>query len=106
MLPLIPISVVAQLAKFAGLKVIGSTGDDAKVKWLEGLKLDVAFNYKTTKVADVLKEHGPIDIYFDNVGGETLDIAIENMKQFGRIIVSPHSHFHNNGHGHCHYDAR
>jgi len=80
-------SIVAQLAKLAGLKVIGSTGDDAKVKWLKELELDVAFNYKTTNVADVLKEHGPIDIYFDNVGGETLDIAIENTKQFGRIIL-------------------
>lgn len=53
--------------------------------------MDVAFNYKTTKVADVLKEHGPIDIYFDNVGGETLDVALEHIKQFGRIIVSPSS---------------
>jgi hypothetical protein len=80
-------SAVAQLAKLAGLKVIGSTGDDDKVKWLEELKLDVAFNYKTTKVADVLREHGPIDIYFDNVGGETLDVALEHIKQFGRIIL-------------------
>ena len=57
-------SIAVQLAKLAGLKVIGSTGDDAKVQFLkEELGVDVAFNYKTRSVWDVLKEHGPIDIY-------------------------------------------
>lgn len=60
--------VVVQLAKLAGLKVIGSTGDDSKVKYLkEELGADVAFNYKKQSVWDVLKENGPIDVYFDNV---------------------------------------
>lgn len=81
--------VVVQLAKLAGLKVIGSTGSDAKVDYMKSeFGVDVAFNYKTSSVWDVLKEHGPIDIYYDMVGGETLDAAIFNMKDFGRILVS------------------
>lgn len=82
-------SIAVQLAKLAGLKVIGSTGDDAKVKYLkEELGVDVAFNYKTESVWDVLKEHGPIDIYFDNVGGEQLDAALLYARQKGaRILV-------------------
>ena len=85
----LPRSVAVQLAKLAGLKVIGSTGDDAKVKFLkEELGVDVAFNYKTQSVWDVLKEHGPIDIYFDNVGGEQLDAAFLHARQRGaRILV-------------------
>ncbi|KAF8337057.1 uncharacterized protein EI90DRAFT_2968806 [Cantharellus anzutake] len=91
-------SVVAQLAKLAGLKVIGSTGDDSKVEWLkEELKLDVAFNYKTTKVADVLREHGPIDIYYDNVGGETLDVAFQHINKFGRVILCGFASEYNKG---------
>lgn len=78
------------MAKLAGLKVIGATGDDNKVKYLkEELGFDVAFNYKKESVWDVLKEHGPIDIYFDNVGGEQLDAALLYAAPLGsRFIVS------------------
>lgn len=48
--------VVIQLAKLAGLKTIGSTGDDAKVAYLKDLGVDVAFNYKKTDTRAVLKE--------------------------------------------------
>lgn len=82
-------SVVVQLAKLAGLKVIGSTGDDKKVQYVkETLGADVAFNYHTTDTLQALKEHGPIDIYFDNVGGPVLDAALESINNFGRVIVS------------------
>lgn len=80
--------MVVQLAKLAGLKVIGSTGDDAKVKYLKELGVDVAFNYKKESVWDVLKENGPIDIYFDNTGGEQLDAALLHAApQDARFIV-------------------
>lgn len=81
---------MVQLAKLAGLKVIGSTGDDAKVKYLkEELGVDVAFNYKKESVWDVLKENGPIDIYYDNAGGELLDAALQYAAQKNsRFIVS------------------
>lgn len=79
---------MAQLAKAAGLKVIGSTGDDDKVKYLkEELGVNVPFNYKKHSVWDVLKEPGPIDVYYDNVGGEQLDAAILNASSGARFIV-------------------
>jgi len=92
-------SIAVQLAKFAGLKVIGSTGDDAKVQFLkEELGADIAFNYKTQSVWDVLKEHGPIDIYFDNVGGEQLDAALFHASQKGaRIILCGYASEYNRG---------
>ncbi|KAG8917488.1 hypothetical protein FRC01_002427, partial [Tulasnella sp. 417] len=80
--------VVAQIAKQQGLKVIGSAGSDEKVKYLkEELGLDAAFNYKTEDLEAVLKREGPIDIYWDHVGGKTLETVIENMNPVGRIII-------------------
>ena len=55
-------SFVVQLAKAAGLKVIGSAGSDEKVAYMKSIGADVAFNYKTTKTADVLKKEGPINM--------------------------------------------
>lgn len=55
-------SVVVQRAKFEGLKVIASAGSDAKVAFMKQLGADVAFNYKTTSTAEVLKKEGPVDM--------------------------------------------
>ncbi|KAB5591573.1 hypothetical protein CTheo_5002 [Ceratobasidium theobromae] len=79
-------ATVSQLAKQAGLKVIASTGSDEKVEFLKSIGVDVAFNYKKNKVSDVLAKEGPIDIYWDNVGGESLEDAIEACNDFGRIV--------------------
>ncbi|KIO33434.1 hypothetical protein M407DRAFT_192164 [Tulasnella calospora MUT 4182] len=81
-------SAVAQIAKEQGLKVIGSAGSDEKVKYLkEELGLDAAFNYKTEDLEAVLKREGPIDIYWDHVGGKTLETVIGNMNPVGRVII-------------------
>lgn len=83
-------SLVGQLAKHEGLKVIGSVGDDAKLDYiLNELKFDGGFNYKKEKPADALARLAPegLDIYFENVGGETLQAAFDAMKNFGRIVV-------------------
>ncbi|KZV96111.1 NAD(P)-binding protein [Exidia glandulosa HHB12029] len=80
-------SMVVQLAKAAGLKVIASAGQEAKLEFLRELGADVVFNYKTTDLANVLEEHGPLDICWDHVGGDTLATVISNMKDFGRILV-------------------
>ncbi|KAF8578379.1 NAD(P)-binding protein [Ramaria rubella] len=79
--------MVVQLAKLRGLKVIGSAGSPDKVEFLKELGVDVAFNYKTTKTEDVLSQHGLINIYWDNVGGETLESAIKYSTHLGRIIL-------------------
>ncbi|KAJ8489817.1 hypothetical protein ONZ45_g13428 [Pleurotus djamor] len=79
-------SVVAQLAKLDGLKVIGSAGSDDKVKLLQGLGVDVAFNYKTSTINKVLAQHGPIDIFWDNVGGEALEAALNAANRHARFV--------------------
>ncbi|KAF4616129.1 hypothetical protein D9613_011261 [Agrocybe pediades] len=79
-------SLVIQLAKMDGLKVIGSAGSADKVQFMKECGADVAFNYKEENVADVLKREGPIDIYWDNVGGETLEAALDASRLNGRFI--------------------
>lgn len=82
--------IVGQLAKHEGLTVIGSVGSDDKVKFVtEELKFDAAFNYKKETPHDALKRLAPngIDIYYENVGAEHLDAALQNMNTFGRIAA-------------------
>jgi NADPH-dependent curcumin reductase CurA len=82
--------VVGQIGKRLGLRVVGSAGSDDKVSSLvENLGYDAAFNYKTQPIAETLRKLCPngIDIYFENVGGEMLDIVLTQMNQNGRIPV-------------------
>ena len=72
-------SLVAQMAKIRGHRVIGSAGSDDKVSYLrEELGLDAAFNHRAGPVAELLRAAAPdgIDVYFDNVGGDHLEAAI------------------------------
>lgn len=83
-------NVAGQLAKLRGCRVIGSAGTDEKVKTLKDeCGFDVAFNYKTGPVLDQLKAAAPegIDVYFDNVGGESLEAALAVLRVHGRIIA-------------------
>ncbi|KAK9292582.1 hypothetical protein L1049_020556 [Liquidambar formosana] len=83
--------LVGQLAKLHGCYVVGSAGTSQKVDLLKNtLGFDEAFNYKEEPDLDAaLKRYFPqgIDIYFDNVGGTTLDAALLNMRIHGRIAV-------------------
>ncbi|KIJ44441.1 hypothetical protein M422DRAFT_252040 [Sphaerobolus stellatus SS14] len=64
-----------------------STGSDEKVEFVKSIGADIAFNYKTQSTDAVLEGLGAgIDIYWDNVGGETLEIAINLLNAHGRII--------------------
>ncbi|KAF8530096.1 NAD-P-binding protein [Hysterangium stoloniferum] len=80
-------SAVVQIAKSEGLKVIASAGSDEKVAFAKELGADVAFNYKTQDTRKVLEGlgHG-IDIYWDNVGGEVLEVALDALNNHGRVI--------------------
>ncbi|XP_072931529.1 prostaglandin reductase 1-like [Epargyreus clarus] len=83
-------SIVGQIAKIKGCRVIGFAGSDDKVQWLEKeLGFDKVFNYKTVDVNKALKEAAPngVDCYFDNVGGEISSIIIKNMNTYGRVSV-------------------
>ncbi|KAH9960658.1 alcohol dehydrogenase [Russula dissimulans] len=78
-------SIVVQLAKRDGCRVIASAGTDEKVAWLRTLGADVAFNYKTDDMRAILLREG-VHIFWDNVGGETLDLAIEAAQNRARFI--------------------
>ncbi|KAG8903229.1 hypothetical protein FRC01_009286, partial [Tulasnella sp. 417] len=80
-------SVVCQVAKAEGLRVIASAGSDSKVAFLKEIGVDVAFNYKKQDVGTVLKESGGVDIYWDNVGGKTLETVMGCMNKYGRIVI-------------------
>lgn len=83
-------SLVGQIAKIKGCRVIGFAGSDDKVDWLvKELGFDHAFNYKTIDIRKVLKEAAPkgVDCYFDNVGGEMSSIIMSQMNQYGRVSV-------------------
>ena len=82
--------LVGQLAKLEGMYVVGSAGSDDKVAYLKDqLHFDAAFNYKKEKPSEALPKYCPkgIDIYYENVGGETLEAALDNMNLFSRIVV-------------------
>lgn len=83
-------SVAGQLAKIRGCRVIGSAGSAEKVAFLrEECGFDAAFNYKDGPVLEQLKLNAPdgIDVYFDNVGGESLAAALAVLRLHGRIIA-------------------
>lgn len=83
-------SLVCQLAREAGCRVVASAGSARKVQWLtDTAGVDAAFNYK--EVDDLSAEvarHAPdgVHIYFDNVGAGHLEAALANMVQHGRIM--------------------
>lgn len=82
-------SAAGQLAKLRGCRVIGSAGSLDKVEFAQReCGFDVAFNYKRGPVPELLRQAAPegIDVYFDNVGGETLEAALSSLRPHGRII--------------------
>ncbi|HEX4301949.1 MAG TPA: NADP-dependent oxidoreductase [Rhizomicrobium sp.] len=82
-------SLASQIARLKGCSVIGSTGSDDKVRWLQGLGLDAVINYKKEPIQGALERATPkgIDVYFDNVGGDHLEAALRRMNSLGRIAV-------------------
>uniref|UniRef100_UPI0037E702BB prostaglandin reductase 1-like n=1 Tax=Semicossyphus pulcher TaxID=241346 RepID=UPI0037E702BB len=83
-------SVVGQIAKIKGCKVVGSAGSDAKVAYLKELGFDEAFNYKTVgSLEEALRTASPegYDCFFENVGGPYSSVALQQMKNLGRIAV-------------------
>ncbi|KIY69837.1 NAD-P-binding protein [Cylindrobasidium torrendii FP15055 ss-10] len=91
-------SVLIQLAKRDGLRVIASAGSDEKVSFMKEIGADVAFNYKTTNTGNLLAKEGPIDIYWDCVGQASLDYALENINKYGQIIIAGSISGYNSGH--------
>jgi NADPH-dependent curcumin reductase CurA len=83
-------SVVVQLAKIAGCRVIGMAGTAEKCAWVtEELGADAAINYREQDVKAEVKALCPdgINVYYDNVGGEILDIALANIANNARVVI-------------------
>ncbi|KAL9576372.1 MAG: hypothetical protein Q9212_007156 [Teloschistes hypoglaucus] len=101
-------SVVGQIAKLKGATVLGIAGSDDKVEWLKkGLGFDDALNYKdpdfpkkfreatkvmcpvspTTMETQLTARKSLIDVFFDNVGGDVLDLALSRAKPHARFVM-------------------
>lgn len=83
-------SVVGQIAKIKNCKVIGIAGGADKCKYLiDELGFDGAIDYKNDDIKIKLKEYFPkgIDVYFDNVGGEILDLALGRLALHARVVI-------------------
>jgi NADPH-dependent curcumin reductase CurA len=80
--------IAGQLAKLRGCWVVGSAGSAAKTKMLiDELGFDAAFNYRDGDVTGQLNAAAPdgISVYFDNVGGDHLEAALDAMQNHGRV---------------------
>lgn len=83
-------SMVGQIAKIKNCRVIGIAGSDKKCDWVTKVAgMDNCINYKTENLAEKIKDYCPkgIDIYFDNVGGETLQAAMEQLALYSRVVL-------------------
>jgi NADPH-dependent curcumin reductase CurA len=82
--------LAGQIAKHVGATVIGSAGSSAKVRYVvDELGFDAAFDYHDGPIASKLRELAPdgIDVYFDNVGGDHLEAALDVLKPHGRVVL-------------------
>jgi NADPH-dependent curcumin reductase CurA len=84
-------SVAGQISKITGCRVIGIAGGPDKCRWItEDLGFDAAIDYKTQDVRRALQDHAPdgVNVFFDNVGGETLDSVLTQLAHGARVVLS------------------
>jgi len=83
-------SVVVQIAKNLGCKVIGIAGGASKCTWVEGIAgADACIDYKAENVRERLRELAPrgVNVFFENVGGDILEAGLDNLAQNARIVL-------------------
>ena len=83
-------SVVGQIAKIKGCRVVGIAGGPDKCAWIvDELGFDAAIDYKGEDVGEALRKHCPegVDVYFDNVGGDILDAALARLARGARVVI-------------------
>lgn len=83
-------SVVGQIAKIKGARVVGIAGGPEKCRWItEELGFDAAIDHRNGSLSSALREHTPdgVDVYFDNVGGETLDAVLARLARGARVVI-------------------
>jgi NADPH-dependent curcumin reductase CurA len=83
-------SIVGQIARIKGCRAVGIAGGEDKCRWLvDEVGFDAAIDYKTADLRKELKIHAPdgVDVYFDNVGGATLEAALNRLARGARIVL-------------------
>jgi len=82
-------SVAGQIAKALGCTVVGIAGGPEKCAWLTSIGFDAAIDYKSDNVLRRLREVAPdgVDVFFDNVGGDTLDAGLANLSRGARVVI-------------------
>jgi NADPH-dependent curcumin reductase CurA len=82
-------SIVVQMARILGCKVIGVAGGPEKCEFIKGLACDEAIDYKNDDFEEKITQFCPqgMDIYFDNVGGEILSACLEHLAFHARIVL-------------------
>jgi NADPH-dependent curcumin reductase CurA len=87
-------SIVGQIGRLAGMRVIGVTGSKEKCDWLtRELRFDAALNYRELPTREAMVKAlaglapGGVDVYFDNTGGHTTDAVIESMSLRARVVI-------------------
>ncbi len=82
--------VLGQIAKIKGCRVIGIAGGEDKCRYItDELGFDGAIDYKSESLYPAVSRLCPkgIDVYFDNVGGETLDVALAHLRLNARVVI-------------------
>jgi NADPH-dependent curcumin reductase len=83
-------SIVGQIARIKGCRAVGIVGGEQKCRWLvDDVGFDAAIDYKTADLRAELKTHAPdrVDVFFDNVGGEALEAALNRLAHGARIVL-------------------
>ncbi|MEE8525229.1 MAG: NADP-dependent oxidoreductase, partial [Thermoanaerobaculia bacterium] len=83
-------SVVGQIAKIKECRAVGIAGSDEKCRWITAdLGFDAAINYKTADLHQEIRRTCPdgVDVYFDNVGGETLNTVLRSINRGARVVI-------------------
>ncbi|WP_409338710.1 NADP-dependent oxidoreductase [Halalkalicoccus ordinarius] len=83
-------SVVGQLGKLSGARVVGIAGSEEKIEWLtDELGFDAGIDYRDESVPEGLDEACPdgVDVYYDNVGGEITDAVFDRLNVRGRVAI-------------------
>jgi hypothetical protein len=82
--------VAGQIARIKGCRVVGIAGGAEKCRFIvDELGFDASVDYKNEDVRAALREHctDRVDVYFDNVGGEILDIVLTRLARHARIVL-------------------
>ena len=83
-------TVVGQIARILGCRAVGIAGGAQKCRWLvEEVGFDAAIDYQRGDLRTELKTHAPdgVDFFFDNVGGATLEAALNRLARGARIVL-------------------